>query len=44
MPSFRDFLQRYNNKDVVPTLDSMQKMTEFYHDKVIDDNFYNNTA
>ena len=26
----------YNNKDVVPTLEAMQKMIEFYHQKEID--------
>ena len=33
---FKDFLQWYNNKDVVPTLDAMQKMIQFYHNKGID--------
>ena len=36
MTTFRDFLRWYNNKDVVPTLEAMQKMVEFYHDKGID--------
>ena len=36
MNSFRDFLRWYNNKDVVPTLEAMQKMIAFYHDKDID--------
>ena len=36
MTTFRDFLQRYNNKDVVRTLEAMQKMIEVYHDKRID--------
>ena len=36
MKSFRDFLMWYNNKDVVPTLEAMQKMIEFYHQKEID--------
>ena len=36
MSSFRDFLRWYNNKDVVPTLEAMQNMIAFYHDKVID--------
>ena len=36
MTTFRDFLQWYNNKDVVPTLEAMQKMIEFYHDIGID--------
>ena len=26
MNSFKDFLRWYNNKDVVPTLEAMQKM------------------
>ena len=33
---FQDFIKRYNNKDVVPTLESMQKKVEFYHNKEID--------
>ena len=36
MITFKDFLQWYNNKDVVPTLEAMQKMIEFFHDKGID--------
>ena len=36
MQYFSDFLKWYNNKDVVSTLEAMQKMTEFYHNKVID--------
>ena len=36
MNSFKDFLRWYNNKDVVPTLEAMQKMIAFYHDKDID--------
>ena len=36
MSSFKDFLRWYNNKDVVPTLEVMQKMIAFYHDKDID--------
>ena len=36
MSSFKDFLRWYNNKDVVPTLEAMQKMIVFYHDKDID--------
>ena len=36
MSSFKDFLRWYNNKDVVPTLEAMQKMIAFYHDKNID--------
>ena len=33
---FKAFLRRHNNKDVVPTLLAMQKMTAFYHNKGID--------
>ena len=36
MSSSKDFLCWYNNKDVVPTLEAMQKMISFYHDKIID--------
>ena len=36
MQNFSDFLKWYNNKDVVPTLEAMQKMIEFYHNKGID--------
>ena len=36
MKSFKDFLMWYNNKAVVPTLEAMQKMIEFYHQKEID--------
>ena len=36
MSSFKDFLRWYNNEDVVPILDAMQKMIAFYHDKDID--------
>ena len=36
MQFFSDFLKWYNNKDVVPTLEAMQKMIEFYDSKVID--------
>ena len=32
----RGLLRWYNNKDVVPTLEAMQKMIAFYHDKDID--------
>ena len=31
MQNFSDFLKWYNNKDVVPTLEAMQKMIEVYH-------------
>ena len=36
MQYFSDFLKWYNNKYVVPTLEAMQKMIEFYHNKGID--------
>ena len=36
MTVFKDFLQWYNNKDVVPTLEAIQKMIQFYHNKGID--------
>ena len=36
MQYFSDFLKWYNNKDVVPTLEAVQKMIEFYHKKGID--------
>ena len=36
MTTFQDFVRWYNNKDVVPTLEAMQKMMEFYHNKGID--------
>ena len=36
MISFKDFLRWYNNKDVLPTLEAMQKMNVFHHDKDID--------
>ena len=36
MSSFKDFLLWYNRKDVVPTLEAMQKKIAFYHDKDID--------
>ena len=32
----RIFVRWYNNKNVVPTLEAMQKMIAFYHDKDID--------
>ena len=35
MQSIKDFLRWYNNKDIVPTLEAMQKLFEFYHNKVI---------
>ena len=36
MSPFKVFLRWYNNRDVVPTLEAMQKMIAFYHDKDID--------
>ena len=36
MCTFKRFLRSYNNKDVVPTLEAMQKMHAFYHKKGID--------
>ena len=33
MSIFRNFLQWYNNKDFDPTLEAMQKLIEFSHDK-----------
>ena len=36
MSTFRDFVKWYNNKNVVPTIEAMQKMMEFYHNKGID--------
>ena len=36
MSSFKDFLRWYNKKDVVPTLETIQTMILFYHDKGID--------
>ena len=36
MTTFQDFVRWHNNKDVVPTLEAMQKMMEFYHNKGID--------
>ena len=36
MKPFKDFFMWYNNKNVVPTLEAMQKMIDFYHQKEID--------
>ena len=36
MQNFSDFLKWYNNKDVVSTLEGLQKMIEFYHNKGLD--------
>ena len=36
MRTFKDFAKYYNDKDVVPTLEAIQKKVEFYHKKKID--------
>ena len=36
MSLFKDFLRWYNNEDVVPTLEAMQKLIAFDHDKNVD--------
>ena len=36
MQYISDFLKWYNNKDVVPTIEAMQKMIEFHDSKGID--------
>ena len=36
MITFEDFLRWYNNNYIVPTLEAMQKLIEFYRDKGID--------
>ena len=36
MQHFSDFLKWYNNEDFIPTLEAMQKMIHFYHNKGID--------
>ena len=36
MKSFKGFRMWYNNRDVVPTLEAMQKVIEFYHQKEVD--------
>ena len=36
MTKFRGLLQWFNNEVVVPTLEVMQKLIEFLHDKLID--------
>ena len=35
MSTFKDYLEWYNNKDVVPTLEALQNM-KFYHERQID--------
>ena len=37
MTVFKDFLKWYNNMDVVPTLEAMQKIVQFFHNKGIDE-------
>ena len=36
MSSYKDFLNWYNKKDVVSTLEARQKMIDFYHNINID--------
>ena len=36
MCTFKDFLRSYNNKDVVPTLEAVQNMVDFYQNEGID--------
>ena len=36
MSSFKNSLRWYNNEDVLPTLEALQKMIAFYHDKDIE--------
>ena len=36
MQTFQGFLKWYNKKDVVPTLEALQKRMQFYHQKGID--------
>ena len=36
MRTFKDFLDWYNYKDVVPTLEAMLRIVDFYHNKGID--------
>ena len=36
MNTFTDFVRWYNNKDVEPTLEALEKMSAFYHEKQID--------
>ena len=36
MRTFKDFLHWFNNKDVIPTLETMEKMVDFYHNKRVD--------
>ena len=36
MQTFRDFVRWYNNKEVEPTLEAMNKMISFYHSRQVD--------
>ena len=36
MQVFKDFLEYYNNKDVVPTMTAIHIMVAYYHSKNID--------
>ena len=36
MTTFRNFLHLYDNKDVIATIETMQKMIKFCHDNGID--------
>ena len=36
MCNFKDFLRRYNNKDVFPTLEALKKCLFFYHKRGVD--------
>ena len=36
MITFKNFSVWYNNKDIVPTPEAVQKLIMFYHDKAID--------
>ena len=36
MCTYKDFLRWYNNKDVAPTLEALQKLVAFYHSKGTD--------
>ena len=36
MSTFKDYLEWDNNKDVVPTLEALQKLMKIYHEREID--------
>ena len=36
MTVFKDFLKCYNNENVVPTMEAIRKMIQFYHNKGIE--------